>query len=540
MLGCERVWPSPRSHETTLCMRVMASSTSLASCRTSWWLLPRPPITLATTAQPSMPPHVSLWTGPHVALARLLLVHLPTLSLSVNRVTSSLCLAYATRSFFDAAGLPPPPPQYFPRRDRGASRPILQRDLRPLFAAAGRVGTFGSDPPPPSSPACSICCDAGASVPGGPCRIVDSPRDFIAFPVQPRAMEEWLHLPCGHRVHLACFTQAACAHPGSADTAASLSCPVCLHHSPIVGFRADGSLALQTPSGVPLADEPPPPPIPSPPIPPPPPPAPIFGRCPLVDTASQEACPAVFFTRAEARRHICSHHQSRRHLVPDGVPVDLRALGLRVCSSCCTPVRAEDFESHLTSCPQHRFATRAAALDARPPGLQSTGVLPPPLPLGVHHCPTGGGLLGLFDDGDVFECRSCPPATSDADACLPGSDGGGDGDTPMPDAHVGSDSGSHVVDGEAGSCDGADGDADCGDSGGGDGGDGDDDGDGDSDRGGGGGGGGGGGDDSDDEGECTPDEDGDPDPTDPLDAEDPTSSYRCRLLHGSRLGGHLA
>ena len=56
----------------------------------------------------------------------------------------------------------------------------------------------------------------------------------------------------------------------------------------------------------------------------------IFGRCPLVDSASHEACPATFLSRDEARRHICSHHQSRRHLVPDGVPVDLRTLGLRV------------------------------------------------------------------------------------------------------------------------------------------------------------------------------------------------------------------
>ena len=176
---------------------------------------------------------------------------------------------------FSAASLPPPPSLPYPARNSGTAHPISIPQLRSLFNSEGRCTSHGPAPIPPSpSPSCSICLDTD-SEPGGHCRLSwDDTRHRIGK----QANTLWLFLPCGHRVHNACFTQAACFHPADdAHSHAALACPVCPSSPdgspPFVAGVLPGShdLHLNLPRPIhspalsftltPLPHKPPPPPI---------------------------------------------------------------------------------------------------------------------------------------------------------------------------------------------------------------------------------------------------------------------------------------
>ena len=293
---------------------------------------------------------------------------------------------------FAAAGLPPPSHGCYPRRDLGAARPTDPTTLHRIFRDAHRCTTYGSEPPPSDFDyTCSICMDVD-STPGGPCAL-SSPAHFCRHKMSHQAMRDWLHLPCGHRVHRACFTQAACCHPSDDPRTShtALACPVCPPSAssfpPFVAGYHNSTLTLATPcatGSLTLSFE-----LPAAPLPPVAfqrPPDPDLGCmtwCPFSDPRTSRPCHHYFTSAIEARDHIRTHHRSAAALNPAGGPPDLRWCGLMVCTDCVDVCPLSNWDSHCSSCPHRRARLRAALPRPVPtpdPGPLDWSFLLPPNP----------------------------------------------------------------------------------------------------------------------------------------------------------------
>ena len=329
---------------------------------------------------------------------------------------------------FSEASLPRPPSLPYPTRNSGTARPITIPQLRSLFSPGGRCTSYGSAPQPLSSdPSCSICLDVD-SEPGGHSRLS---WDDSRLHISKLAKTQWLFLPCGHRIHLACFAQASCSHPADGPHShAALACPTCPSRAdgspPFIAGTLPGSTTLILNLPRPRDSPPlsfsfttlPTKPTSTPTLPPTePPPSRGFLYCPF---SGRVPCHTRLPTPRDAMAHIRAHHRTLDFLCPPAGPPDLSSHGLAVCTDCVDVYLTESFDDHCSTCQRRCRRLSQLGSTSQLPSLPTTlatiatnlwpmsAPINPSLPAPLPSTPPPAQITflqcGETDPSDLFPC----------------------------------------------------------------------------------------------------------------------------------------